>query len=61
MTGFYEKPSVEGTQEGCSVKRLPLDNGLERYDIAFLEMHTFDGIVSDVKLSIVYKAKGGSR
>src|SRR5258708_2958664 len=33
MSGFYESPTLEWMQEDCSVKKLPLDRGLERYDI----------------------------
>jgi len=61
MQGFYERPCVEWTQEGCSVKRLPLDKGLERYDIDFLEMHSSAGAVSQVKLAVLYKFKSGRR
>jgi hypothetical protein len=61
MHGFYESPSVEWIQEGCSLKKLPLDNGLERYDIEFIEIQASGQIVTKVKLSIVNKVKTGPR
>lgn len=61
MSGFYESPVVEWTQEGCSTKKIPLDNGLERYDFEFNELRSAEGAVSEVKLSVVSRAKCGPR
>ena len=61
MSGFYESPVVEWTQEGCSTKKLPLDKGLESYDFEFLELRPSEDAVSEVKLAIVYRCKSGPR
>jgi hypothetical protein len=61
MSGFYESPVVEWTQEGCSTKKLPLDKELERYDFEFHELRAAEDSVAEVKLSVVFRSKSGSR
>ena len=61
MSGFYESPVVEWTQEGCSTKMLPLDNGLERYDFEFHELRPSGDAVAEVKLCVVHRSKSGPR
>jgi hypothetical protein len=54
-------PTVEWTQEGCSTKKLPLENGRSRYDIEFHELRPKGDKVVEVKVSITYRAKSGPR
>ena len=61
MYGFYESPTVKWMQEGCSVRMLSLDKGLERYDFEFSELRSSNNAVTEVKISIVSRAKSGPR
>ena len=61
LHGFYESPVIEWTQVGCSTKKVPLDNGLERYDFEFLDLRPSKDEVGEVKLAIVFRCKSGSR
>jgi len=49
---------LEWTQEGCSVKKIPVDYGRCRYDFAFEEMRFSGDEVSEVKLSVVCRFNG---